>query len=210
MQIRRWHQHIPHWAREDAHCCCVLLYLAPSLLSTHTLPSLPHISSLQSVTFSFYSGHIRDEITHLAPGPVFIMYEWFYPGHAWCPFFAREAARCPAFISGWPKCVRGAGQAGPGAPLRSVGLVHAHCGLLGCCAGSQSGSASDKLPIEVSCAESEAEQRGEERAEQHTCPHHWEGSGPSKPHLWIVRSLGFDDYLPPSLFVRPFWRVLLS
>lgn len=63
---------------------------------THTLPSLLHNSLLQSATFSFHSGHIRDEITHLAPGPVFIMYEWFYPRDAWCPFFfAREAERCP-------------------------------------------------------------------------------------------------------------------
>ena len=164
--------------------------LAPLTLHTHT-----HTPSLQSVTFSFYSGHILDEITHLAPGPVFIMYEWFYPRDAWCPFFTKEAGRCPVFISGWPRCVRGAGQAGPGALPRSGGLVHARCGLPGCCAGSQSGSASDKLPTEVSCADSEAEQRGEERAEQHTCPHHWDGSGLSRPDLWIVRLPGFDDYL---------------
>lgn len=57
---------------------------------------------------------MRDEITHLAPGPVFIMYERVYPRDAWCPFFAREVGRRLVFISGWPWCVRGAGRAGLG------------------------------------------------------------------------------------------------
>lgn len=40
------------------------------------------------------------------------------------------------------------------------------CGLLGRCAGSQSGSASDKLPVEVSCADGETEQRDERCVER--------------------------------------------
>lgn len=51
-------------------------------------------------------------------------------------------------------------------------LVHVLCGLPGWCASSQSGSASDKPPVEVSCADSETEQRGKKRVERNTCPHH--------------------------------------
>lgn len=67
------------------------------------------------------------------------------------------------------------GWAGPRAAAvwqrPSSGPVHSLCGLPGWCASSQSGSASDKPPMEVSCAVSETQQRGEKLVEQHTCPH---------------------------------------
>lgn len=90
------------------------------------------------------------------PGVRFLPEKW---GDAW---FLSAAGRGVSEVRGgrdWE------------APLRSGGLVHVRRGLPGWCAGSQSGSASDKLPTEVSCADGEAEQRGEERVAQHTCPH---------------------------------------
>lgn len=113
---------------------------------------------------------MRDEITRLAPGPVFIMYERVYPRDAWCPFLPEKWGEA-WFLSAAGRGVSEVrGRREWEAPLRSGGLVHVRCGLPGWCAGSQSGSASDKLPMEVSCADGEAEQKREERVAQHTCP----------------------------------------
>lgn len=84
-----------------------------------------------------------------------------------------EQVRGPAFVRD------GQGVAGVGGARSCTarqrpgsGLVHVLCGLPGWCASSQSGSASDKPPVEVSCADSKIEKRGEKRVEQHTCPHY--------------------------------------
>lgn len=167
--------------------CTILLWHPCS--SRHTPPSPTHTSSLQSVTFSIYRGHMHDEITHQALGPVFIMYEWVYPLGAWCPGWGKpenqgEAQRLSA--ADW--AVAGVGGAGSSTARQrpGSGLVHALCWLPSWCASSQSGSASDKPPVEVSCADSETEQRVEKRVEQHTCPCHWAKSRSSTAHLWIL------------------------
>lgn len=42
------------------------------------------------------------------------MYERVYPRDAWCPVLPAKWGDARFFISGWPRCVRGAGRAGPG------------------------------------------------------------------------------------------------
>ncbi len=98
-------------------------------------------------------------------------------------------------LSAADRGVAGVGGAGSSTARQrpGSGLVHVLCGLPGWCASSQSGSASDKPPVEVSCADSETEQRGKKRVEQHTCPHHWAGSTSPTAHLWIMYKPAFDD-----------------
>ena len=130
---------------------------------------------------------MHDEITHRAPGPVFIMYEWVYPLGAWCPGWGnRRTGEIRRRSSVAERGVVGVGGAGSSTARQrpGSGLVHVLCGIPGWCASSQSVSASDKPPVEVSCADSETEQRGEKRVEQHTCPHHCAGSTAPTAHLW--------------------------
>lgn len=101
-------------------CCCVPLCLTPLQLSTHT--SLPDTHFLTAVChISFYRGHMHDEITHHAPGPVFIMYEWVYPLGVCRPGWGKQKTRerlgaCQQLTTGWvglrgPLCGRGPVQA---------------------------------------------------------------------------------------------------
>lgn len=74
---------------------------------------------------------MRDEITHRAPGPVFIMYEW-RPG--WGNHRARERPQHSSTADRGAEEV--SGRVGPRAPARSRSLVQAR---FMCTEGSQAG-----------------------------------------------------------------------
>lgn len=104
--------------------------MAPLQLSAHA--SLPDTHFLAAVChISFYRGHIHDEITHQALGPVFIMYEWVYPLGVWRPGWGKQKTRerlrvCQRLTKGW---------VGLGERLCGRGLVQA---WFMCSVGSQS------------------------------------------------------------------------
>lgn len=176
MQIRHCQQYVTRRAWEDAHCCCVPLYLHPPPATCHTHTALPNTPFLAAVCHIFFLERTHAWWDH-TPGPgAGLYYVWVgLSSRCLVSIFAREAGRCPVLSAADRAVSEVWGRQDWEAPLRSGGLVQVRCGLPGWCAGSQSGSASDKLPTEVSCANGEAEQRGEERVEQHTCPHCWEG-----------------------------------
>lgn len=64
-----------------------------TLAALHTC-HFPSASSLRcSLSLSFCRGHMHDEITRHALGPLFIMYEWVYPLGARCPTWWRHQTR---------------------------------------------------------------------------------------------------------------------
>lgn len=159
--------------REFMLLLCTTLFGTLAALHTRHPPrhTFPHCSLSH---FFLQRTRMHNEITHRALGPMFIMYKWVYPLGAWCPGWKSHRSRVrPQRLSAVDRGLAAVGGAGGfGARRRpGSGPVHALCGLQRRCASSQSGSATDKPPAEVSCADSEAEQRGEERVEQHTCPH---------------------------------------
>lgn len=75
---------------------------------------------------------MRDEITHLAPGRVFIMYEWVYPRDAWCPFLPEKRGDAQFYQQLTELCQRcGAGRTGE---LRCAAEAWFRCAV-----GSQAG-----------------------------------------------------------------------
>lgn len=83
---------------------CTTLFGTLAALHTHQPPDTHFLTAVCHI--SFYRGHMHDEITHQALGPVFIMYEWVYPLGAWCPGCGNQRTRerpsvCQRLTEGW-------------------------------------------------------------------------------------------------------------
>lgn len=107
----------------------------------------PFLSAVCHISFS--RGHTHDEITHGAPGPLFIMYEWVYSPGARCPGWGNRG-RGSAFVGGVSE--EGVAWGGPCMAEASVQTWFLCSVAPGPRANAQPGSASDERPAEVSCA----------------------------------------------------------